>query len=415
MKHITNFFKSNPVWYKVILFSSTLFFLQIADAIISYWAPNEIERNFASPAAMGFIIGFQSVVGFIADLFFPHIFKKTKSRILIFWGTLVILTTSLFLVGASAKPFVAIFLATMFFWGIYYELITFARFQFVGSVVPANMRTGSWGIMGTFTNLAYFLGPLIAVEILYVKSNLFVEGVIGVFLFIAFLLVIFSKKAHDAPAQISFKEVNPLKELTHWFTLYKCVWPAIVLSLLMGFIDSTFWTIGAIWTEKLSTQGGSWGMFFLPMYQVPALFVGFLLAKWGIHKGKKILTEKLLILAGVFLIGLAFAKTVGLQLGMVFFASLSISVAYPLLDGVYSDIVSRMGKEKNHLIGLTSSTINISYIVWPPIAGLICSKIGEMGTFGILGALVVAVSFVLLFITPKKLRLPQGEIQTWKD
>jgi MFS family permease len=414
VKHITNFFKSNPVWYKVILFSFTLFFLQIADAVISYWAPNEIERSFVSPAAMGFIIGFQSVVGFIADLLFPHIFKRTKARILIFWGALVILTTSLFLVGASLRPFVGIFLITMFFWGIYYELITFARFQFVGSVVPANMRTGSWGIMGTFTNLAYFLGPLIAVEILYVKSNLFVEGVIGIFLFIAFLLIIFSKKAHDAPTQISFREVNPLKELTHWFILSRSVWPAIVLSLLMGFIDSTFWTIGAIWTEKLSSQGFA-GKFFLPMYMVPSLFVGFFLAKWGIYKGKKILTEKLLILAGLFLIALTFSKTVGLQLALVFFASLAISVAYPLLDSVYSDIVSRMGRERNHLIGLTSSTINISYVVWPPIAGLICSKVGEMGTFGVLGVLVAFVSFVLLFVTPKKLRLPQGEIQTWKD
>ncbi len=414
MKHITNFFKTNPVWSKVILFSFTMFFLQIADAVISYWVPNEIERNFLNPTTMGFIIGFQSVVGFIADLFFPHIFKKTKSRILIFWGTLAILTTSFFLVGASARPFVGLFLVTMFFWGIYYELITFARFQFVGSVVPANMRTGSWGIMGTFTNLAYFLGPLIAVEILYVKSSFFMEGIIGIFLFIAFLLIFFSKNAHDAPSQISFKEVNPLMELTHWFTLYKCVWPAIVLSLLMGFVDSTFWTIGAIWTEKLSSQD-SFGKFFLPMYMIPSLFVGFLLAKWGIQKGKKILTEKLLIIAGVFLIGLTFGKTIGIQLAMVFFASLAISVAYPLLDGVYSDIVSRMGKEKNHLIGLTSSTVNISYVVWPPIAGFICSKVGEMNTFGILGGLVVAVSLILLFITPKKLRLPQSKIQTWKD
>ena len=191
---------------------------------------------------------------------------------MIFWGTLMILTTSLFLVGASVKPFVAIFLATMFFWGIYYELITFARFQFVGSVVPANMRTGSWGIMGTFTNLAYFLGPLIAVEILYVKSNLFVEGVIGIFLFIAFLLIVFSKNSHDAPTKISFKEANPLMELTHWFILAKSVWPSIVLSLLLGFIDSTFWTIGAIWTQELSTQGEA-GKFFLPMYMIPSLFI----------------------------------------------------------------------------------------------------------------------------------------------
>jgi MFS family permease len=73
-----------------------------------------------------------------------------------------------------------------------------------------------------------------------------------------------------------------------------------------------------------------------------------------------------------------------------------------------------MGKERNDLIGLTSSVVNISYVVWPPIAGVMAGIVGERITFSVVGALVVIVSVILLFITPKKLRLPQTEIKKWE-
>jgi len=41
--------------------------------------------------------------------------------------------------------------------------------------------------------------------------------------------------------------------------------------------------------------------------------------------------------------------------------------------------------------------------------------VGEKMTFVIVGVFTVVVSLVLLAVTPKKLRLPQGEIAGWKD
>lgn len=187
----------------------------------------------------------------------------------------------------------------------------------------------------------------------------------------------------------------------------------MVISLVLGFIDSTFWTTGAVWTEKLAKINYLGGLF-LPFYQLPAIFLGVIVAGWGIYRGKKILTEKLMIIAGLFLAALALNSSIYWQLAMVFLSSVALAVCYPLLEGVYTDIVSRMGKEKNDMIGLTSSVANVSYIVWPPIVGIIAGFVGERLTFSIVGGLVVAVSAILLFVTPKKLRLPQTEIKSWE-
>jgi MFS family permease len=406
-------FLGDKVWSKVILFSLTLFLLRLSDAMISFWAPNQIQSALNSSVWMGFIISFQSIIGFGADLIFPTLLRTTKTKRLVFWAIIMSALTSFFLAASTVQPFIAIFLITMTLWGIYYEFVAFANYQFMGSVVPPHLRTAAWGIMGTFVNLAYFLGPLIAAAVL-LKSYVLAEGIILVFLVVALLLLSLFKGQRDVPAKIDIKEINPFTELKHWLTLSKHIWPVMVLSLLLGFIDSTFWTTGAIWTEKLAKINYLGGLF-LPFYQLPAIFLGAVVAGWGIYKGKKILTEKFLIIAGIFLIGLAVNGSIYWQLAMVLLASSALSICYPLLEGVYTDIVARMGKEKNDLIGLTSSVVNISYIIWPPIVGIVAALIGERLTFSFVGVIVVVVSVILLFVTPKKLRLPQEEIKSWEQ
>jgi len=405
-------FLGDKVWSKVILFSLTLFLLRLADAVISFWAPNQIQSSLGSSVWMGLIISFQSIIGFGADLIFPSLLRTTKTKRLIFWAIIMSALTSFFLTASTVQPFIAIFLITMTLWGIYYEFVAFANYQFMGSVVPAHLRTAAWGIMGTFVNLAYFLGPLIAAAVL-LKSYVLAEGIILVFLVGALLTLSLFKGHRDVPAKIDIKEINPWVEIKHWISLSKHIWPVMILSLLLGFIDSTFWTTGAIWTEKLAKINYLGGLF-LPFYQLPAIFLGVVVAGWGIYKGKKILTEKFLIIAGIFLIGLAVNGSIYWQLLMVLLASSALSICYPLLEGVYTDIVARMGKEKNDLIGLTSSVVNVSYIIWPPVVGVVAALIGERLTFSFVGVLVVVVSVILLFVTPKKLRLPQEEIKSWE-
>jgi MFS family permease len=99
---------------------------------------------------------------------------------------------------------------------------------------------------------------------------------------------------------------------------------------------------------------------------------------------------------------------------MVLLSASALSICYPLVEGVYTDIVARMGREKKEMIGLTSSVLNLAYVVWPPIAGAITLLVGERMTFSVVGLLAALAAFILLFVTPKKLMLPQQEIKKWK-
>ncbi len=405
-------FLKDEVWSKVLLFCMVLFLARLADAIISFWAPVQVQNVLGNSVVMGFIISFQSVVGLLADLVFPRILRNIRVRKLIYFGLAMSALASLFLVSSYYWPYISIFLVTMALWGIYYEFIAFASYQFMGSVVPLNMRSGAWGVTGIFVNLAYFLGPLLA-AVLLLKGQLIAEGAILLFLLLASILLSLTKNSHDVPATINLTEINPVVEFKHWLSLARHIWPAIIMSILLGFIDSTFWTTGTVWTEKLSRES-AWGGLFLPLYQLPSIFFGVLVARWTISKGKKILSEKMLIIAGIFLAGIALSSKVSWQLTMVFLASSALSICYPLIEGVYKDIVARMGKEKKEMLGLTSWALNLVYIIWAPIAGAITLAIGERMTFSIVGILTAVTAFGLLYVTPKKLRLPQEEIRGWK-
>ena len=405
-------FKENLVWNRLLTFSLILFFLRLSDSIIAFWAPNQIQNSLQNPVIMGAIISFQSIVGFSADLIFPRIFKTVRTRRLIFWAILVSALTSFFLSASVFKPLLAIFIATMTLWGIYYELVNFANFQFMGTVVPSQMRAAAWGFTGIFVNLAYFLGPFIAAELL-ANGILITQGTIIIFLVAALVLLTLSKNGHDVPTAVDFSHANPWAELRHWLTLSRTVWPALAIGLVLGFIDATFYTVGAVWTEKL-TLVNPWGVWFLPLYLLPSICLGIPLSRWNISNGKKKLAEKFLGLSGIFFIAIAFSSSVSWQLAIVCLASSALAVCYPLLQGVYTDILTRMGSEKKDMIGLTGSVMNLSYIIWPVFAGLISSKVGERLTFSWLGVIVLTFSIILLFVTPRKLKLPQTEIKTWE-
>ncbi len=400
-----------PVWSKVISLSLTLFFVMLADAIVSFWVPNLLEDTFKNPAMMGLIISFQSIVGFGADLIFPTLLRAATVKRFVAWGILASICTSLALLGATFIPWVAVFLIAMTMWGIYYEFLAFAKHQFVADAVPIKDRTGAWGILGVFTNLAYFLGPMIGVWILLMGVR--VPAYIAIFFtLISLAILLLSGKAHDRPMSLNIAEVNLVAELNHWKALFSRVWPVVILSLLLGFIDATFWTIGAVFSVSLAEKGFLGGLF-LPMYALPSLFMGFVVAKWGIYTGKKKMAEKFLLAAGLFLAAISLSGNVIWLLVIVLLSSVMLAIVYPLTDGVYSDLVARMGRERKHLIGLTSSAINLSYIIAPIAVGLLASKIGERMTFSALGGVTVIIAILLLIVTPRKLELPQKSIKTW--
>lgn len=403
----------DDIFPRVISLSLILFFIFLGDAILSFWVPNFLQESLSGNSfLMGLVFSFSAIVGLFTDLIFPSLLKSFSVNKLVLSAGIFGLSFLGLLILATKLPFVWVFLLAMAIWGIYIELLGFASQQFIADSVPLKLRASGWAIFGTFKNLAFFLGPFIAGWLL-IQGKYTLAGVVTFFITIGIIILVLTGKKHERPISIELSEVNLWKELSHWKVLFVHVWPIVIISIFLGLIDATYWTTGAVWMETLS-QKSVWGNFLLPVYQMPALFMGFVVTKWGIYKGKKRTALKFLIMASLFLILMVFDLPVPIYILCVFMSSLMLGVTYPLIDAVYSDIVARMGRERKHLVGLSNSTSSLAYIVGPIIAGLITRIVGSKLTFVVAGIATLIIAIILMFITPKKLKLPQTEIKTWE-
>lgn len=403
----------NGYWRKAVLISVTLFFVFLGDAIMSDWVPAFVQESVSSPFLMGLIISSSSVVGFLSDLIFPQLLKglKTKKLLVMAIGTSLVFCG--LMLWSTALPWIGIFLIAMAVWGVYYEFLGFGTQMFVSENVPTISRSGVWAVMSSFKSLAYFIGPIIGSYVAINKGNGATVWVatlsVGVG-YIAWLFMGRSKK--EVVVGEPVEKINIFLEIKHWITLFEHVWPILIVSIFLGIVDATYWTTGTVFSDNLSKQEWFGGLF-LPFYVLPMVFMGGFMAKLGIYKGKKKMAECFMLLSGLLLVLLGISSGVIFSLVISFLVGSVLSISWPLVDAVYSDIVSRMGKEGKHMMGLSGSTLSLAYVVGPILSGGIAQYMGERLTFVVVGGLMVVVSVALLLVTPKKLRLPQEEIKAW--
>jgi len=403
----------DPRWNKLLTVSIVFFFVYLGDAILSDWVPSYMQSSLGGPLAMGIVMSFSSIIGLGADVIFPQLLKGTSSARLMTWAIGASLLFSGILLWIIQWPLVILFLVAMAVWGIYYELLGFGKVQFVTETVSLTMRSGSWAVIGIFKSLAYFLGPIIGswLALGYGNSSAVIMAA-GLVLvgYVAWRAVVRQNK-HEV---VVLEKLNIVDEIEHWWILLEHIWPILLVSLTLGLIDATFWTTGTVFSDNLARQHWLGGMF-LPFYMLPPLVIGVILAKLGIYKGKKKLAEVFMLLGGLFLALLGVGDSLWLMLLASLGAGVVLSVAWPLTEAVYSDIIARMGRERKHMMGLAHSTVSLAYIIGPVAAGLTASLVGERLTFVVVGFGTMMLAVFLLIVTPKKLRLPQAEIMTWKD
>lgn len=404
-------FDSSGIWPKISTISLILFFVLMGDAILSYWVPNLVQDTLKSPLAMGFIVSFSSLVRIGIDLVFPQALKGISVKKLLYLSSFLGLIFAISLYESFYFAKISFFLFSMVVWGFFYELLGFAQQQFVADTIPLKERSGVWGIIRVFRDLAYFLGPLLA-GWLILRGEVYLSFVAVFFIVISLIIIKFSGRTHERKTEIVLSEVNLIKEFSIWKILFKRVWPVVVLSILISVCDSVFWTTGAVWSNKLARES-FWGGLFLPLYMLPTIFSGFVIAKLQIFSGKKKLAMKLFAGFCFGLMLLWISDNIFWQLFVVLLASSILAFVYPLVDGVYTDIIARMGYQRKHMIGLSNSTRGVGFILGPILAGLTAGLYGEKLTFVLMGALCLLITLLLFIKTPKKLKVPQSEIKSW--
>ncbi|OGD84049.1 hypothetical protein A2572_03975, partial [Candidatus Collierbacteria bacterium RIFOXYD1_FULL_40_9] len=355
------------VWSQLVFVCMMLFFVFLGDAIMSDWVPAYIQKSVGSPLLMGLILAFSSIVGFLADLVLPQFLKKVVVAKMMLFAIVASLIFGLTMLTSVYLPILAVFLTGMAVWGMYYEFLGFGGQAFVSSTVSAHFRAGAWSILGAFRGLAYFLGPILgsSVALKYGDSQAVLMAMF--FIFVGLLIWLVKgriKKDYSLDMGNELIVSSVFIEFKHWLVLLKSVWPIVTIGLLLGLLDATFWTTGTVLSDNLAEKS-FWGGMFLPFYELPMIFMGLLIAKLGIYKGKKKLAEFFVLICGILLIFLSLSNSLWLMLIISFLVGISASFCWPLKDAVFSDVVNRMGIEGKHMIGLSGSTASLAYVLGP--------------------------------------------------
>lgn len=396
----------------IMAYAVIIFIWGLADAIMSYAAPVYLEELLQSPGKMGLLVSTSSLAGLIFDYFCTK-FIKIKVFYVFLWLALAMMLffpgTFLFL-----PPRIGFFVLAMFLWGIYYELIAFANYRYIHHTVGPRFHAQSWGILSAFKSIAYMLGPLIAGFLYDLYAKLPFAAAFNLVIACALALFIFLQAAPSESKKTleSFQAKSvPVSEIKIWELLLHRIWPLWLFVFALFLIDATFWTIGAVLSENLK-QTTPLGGLLLTMYEIPTLFVGWLAGRVARPFGKKRTAFVMAILDGTILIFAGQIKSVPILLLLVFCSAFCVSFSIPEIMAVFEDYVARLKLFSQEMINIERSAENMAYTLGPAVAGILAGIVGYQPTFSLMGGFLILVSALAFLVVPRKIRLPQQELET---
>jgi MFS family permease len=398
-------------WFKRLMtYASIWFIVCLADSMLSYFSPVYIESRVNNTLVMGLIMGSSSLIGLMSDIFLGEWFAGKSYTFFFKWALIVFIIFPLSYLLLPPVPL--LFIIPMAIWGIAYELGLFTDFHFIHEALDHPHHSIGWSTLKTFYASAYLIGPLVA-GVLLELSTMLVPLVALILMVIAILLYQVMRRSlviHH-PHPIRLKKHSLKHELSLWAILIPKLWPIILFVFVATMMDSVFWTVGAVFSQSLKISHPLGG-FLLTAYVLPSLFAGFIGAGLSSKFGKKRTAFIGGILAGISYISIGFITGVIPLLAAIFTSAFFMAAAIPLIYASIEDYLERLGHTANALVSLESSTISVSHIIGPPLAGLIATAIGFQFTFSVFGALILLASLLSLILVPRKISLPQKAIAT---
>ncbi len=395
-----------------LLFSGALAVLCLADAMMSYSAPLLIEKlTNGNDTMMGIVLATSSMIGICMDFLFAKLFPQKNS-----WFFLRLLFLFAFYFPLPFLLFHSLTAAVigMLAWGIYFEAMVFANFHAIHETVPASEHSWAWGTASIIRTVAWVTGPILASALYGYDVTLPVRFAIGAY---AASLVLFGllgylglyrKKVGHEPVEKAPHSFG--SEFAIWKTYGKTLWPLIGFSMLFFLIESAFFSIGPLFAEHLK-ELHPLGGFFVSIYSIPGLFVGFLITRLSKPYGKKRLAYLSALLAGLSFLLLGFGNGIWFILSMTFIASIGLCIWYPAISAVFEDYVARAKEFGNDLIGLTAMTGSFAYIVGPILNGFLSDRIGHQKVFAFWGGVSLVYALFLFIHVKRKVKLPQHSVE----
>lgn len=393
----------------LIGYASILFFIYLADALMSYVAPVFIQQQVADTLIMGIILASSSAMGIICDSLFPSILQS-KHHSFFIWTTicLALLFPAIFL---FFPHYVGMLFVAMLIWGVYFELLMFANSYFVEAFMRREQHSLAWGVINTFRSLSMFVAPLIAPWLLD-------QGHAYPLWLVIFLLVVALTATtlfrHLYPHEqhvLADKEVVARRtlhqELRIWKTIFHRVWPLYLMLFSIVLLEATMMSVGVLATEDLRHKSIVGGLF-LAVFILPNIFTGLVIQPLSRIFGKKALAFLAGTLGGGLLALAVQLPDINLMILTTLVAACFTSLTYPAVLATMQDYTTRLGvRFGREMVGMTSSAGSLAFIVGPILAGGISHLAGNTAAISVVALFLMGVSTLCLIVVSRKIRMPQ--------
>ncbi|MFA6525394.1 MAG: MFS transporter [Patescibacteria group bacterium] len=387
--------------------SIMILFWTMFDTVVTYVTPLILTEHGLSNTIMGIIIGSSSVFGALFDLIITKIAPQATFRRLFLAMFAICLVYPLILWQAKS---IWMFLLAMALWGVYYDLVNFGKFNFIGRFQKESEHSSSFGVTEVFRAIGVSLAPVFVgitiVSVVTWQSFVLSWIFLGIGVIFYLLLATITRKQNPI---IKFEEK---KQILRPRTNYRLLWkigktmlPVLIATFVLYSIEGFYWTVGPLFAED-AFLGGPYAGLFLTAFGIPPLFTGWFVGSITKRFHKK-RTAFFSLLIGSSLIALfAFIPTPFLTIPLNFIVGIFIALSYPALGGAFADYVAeRPGVEKD-IIALEDMATNAGYVIGPMIAGMLADMVGFANAFTAVGVCGAVVAIFLIWKTPKNITIP---------
>ncbi|MFA5025177.1 MAG: MFS transporter [Candidatus Shapirobacteria bacterium] len=403
-KSIASYSREHKVLYTASLM---ILFWSMFDGIISFITPILIENHGYSKTAIGLIIASSSLAGAIFDFLISKLFKNTHYVRLFLILFFLSFTYPLLLWSANST---VLFIFCMAVWGLYYDVFNFGLFDFVSGNSEKEEHCQNFGIVSIFKSVGYLIAPIIA-SLIITDQIISMSPLIYAFLFLIISAVFFvvltsysTRRGFHQGLEAKRKSIDWLRELKLWKNVSSILYPVLIFNTMLYIFDSTFWTIGPMFAENFKNVKDFSGLF-MTTYTLPMLVTGWFVEPITRKFGKKRTAYFSFLGSSLLLISFGFIKNPYILLGVSLVSATLGSIAWPAIKGAYVDYITESKKYQGEIEGLNDFTTNIGFVIGPALAGITADWFGIGAAFSFLGVFNFCLVVVLIFITPKHIRV----------
>lgn len=382
-----------------------IFFWAVFDGLIAYMAPLYITGAGFTKTEMGLIIASANIFGAFFDFFISRFLGNTNYRRLFL---ILYALCSFFPLILWSSHSIFLFIFSMAIWGLYQDIQKFGAFDFISRQDNQKTHTHKFSILNIFKAFGYLTAPLIAgsLVIYFVTFIPFFIALCFLFAsFIFYLVLIKLSHKHQNLTSVIQRPTDFIYEFKLWHKIGTILLPVLIFNTLLYAFDSTFWVLGPLFATSFHGFK-DFGGIFMTAYTLPTIIVGWFIGQITRKYGKKRTAYFAFLVFNILVAFIGYINLPWVIISLVFVGSLIGSIAWPAIRGAYLDYINESRIFQKEITGLNDFSTNLGAIIGPALAGFLSDMVGIRYTFTLVGFINIIIIVILLFITPREIKVP---------